>query len=199
MTRPILLASSSQIRLSLLHAAGVDATAHAVKIDEEAIRASLDKDGVSPRDMADTLAEMKAAKLASKYPEDLILGCDQTLDFNGTCLGKVESRQDSLDQLIQLRGQEHMLHSAVVVFDKGQPVWRHISTARLTMRNLSNSYIDGYLDRNWPEVSQSVGGYMIEAEGVRLFSAIEGDYHTILGLPLLPLLSWLSLRGFIAS
>lgn len=199
MSRPILLASSSQIRLSLLRAAGVEVTAHPVKIDEGAIRSSLEDDGVNPRDMADALAEMKAAKLATKFPDGLILGCDQTLDLNGTCLGKVDTRQAALDQLNQLRGQKHMLHSALVVYDRGQPVWRHIGTARLTMRDFSDRYIEGYLDRNWPEISHSVGAYMIETEGIRLFSAIEGDFHTILGLPLLPLLSWLSLRGFIAS
>lgn len=199
MSRPILLASSSQIRLSLLRAAGVEVTAHPVKIDEGAIRSSLEDDGVNPRDTADALAEMKAAKLATKFPDGLILGCDQTLDLNGTCLGKVDTRQAALDQLNQLRGQKHMLHSALVVYDRGQPVWRHIGTARLTMRDFSDRYIEGYLDRNWPEISHSVGAYMIETEGIRLFSAIEGDFHTILGLPLLPLLSWLSLRGFIAS
>jgi septum formation protein len=199
MIRQLLLASASQTRLSLLRAAGVDTAAHPVKIDEETIRASLAGEGATPRDMADTLAQMKAAKLAAKHPDALVLGCDQTLDFNGICLGKPDSIEDARHQLTHLRGKKHALHSALVIFDKGEPVWCHIGTARLTMRDFSDDYLDAYLSRNWPEVSHSVGGYMIEAEGIRLFSAVDGDYPTILGLPLLPLLLWLSLRGFIPS
>lgn len=199
MPQTLLLASGSKIRLALLQNAGVDTTAYPVNIDEESIRASLAAEQVSPRDMADLLAEMKAAKLAAKHPQALVLGCDQTLDFDRTCLGKTESRAAARHQLSLLRGKKHKLHSALVVFDKGEPVWRHVSTAQLTMRDFSDDYLDGYLDRNWPQISYSVGGYLIEAEGIRLFSAIDGDYHTILGLQLLPLLSWLSLRGFIAT
>lgn len=199
MRRHLFLASGSQIRFSLLRDAGLDVTSHPVKVDEATIRDAMTAEGASPRDMADALAELKAAKLAVKQPDGLILGCDQVLDFKGTCLNKAESRDEAKDHLIQLRGQKHLLHSALVVFDQGRPVWRFVGTARLTMRDFSDEYLDGYLNRNWPSVAQSVGSYMIETEGIRLFSAIDGDYHTILGLPLLPLLSWLALRGFIAS
>jgi septum formation protein len=114
-------------------------------------------------------------------------------------MGKPDTLDDARDQLIRLRGHKHALHSALVVFDHGQPVWRHIGTARLTMRDFSDDYLDAYLSRNWPQIGYSVGGYMIESEGIRLFATVEGDYHTILGLPMLPLLSWLSLRGFIPA
>jgi septum formation protein len=199
MTRQLLLASSSEIRLNLLRSAGLDVIAHPARIDEEAIRDSLTSEGATPRDIADALAEMKAAKLAAKHPQGLVLGCDQTLDLDGTCLGKAETPEAARDQLCLLSGKEHKLHSALVIFDHGKPVWRHLGTARLTMRDFTDEYLDAYLSRNWPQVSYCVGGYMIEAEGIRLFSAISGEYHTILGLPLLPLLSWLTLRGFIPS
>ena len=96
-------------------------------------------------------------------------------------------------------GQTHRLLSAVVVYDRAEPVWRHVGEVRLTMRDFSDAFLDEYLARNWPEVRDSVGAYKLEEEGVRLFSAVEGDYFTVLGLPLLPLLAWLGLKGYIAS
>jgi septum formation protein len=197
--RPLLLASSSEIRLQLLRAAGLSVTAQPARIDEEAIRASLTEEAATPRDVADALAEMKARKLADKNPEALVLGCDQILAFKQQIFAKPESREEARQHLQTLRGQTHKLLSALVLYDQGKPVWRHIAEARLTMNPVSDAYLDGYLERNWPAVSSCVGAYMLEAEGVRLFSTIEGDYFTILGLPLLPLLSYLGLRGFIET
>ncbi len=197
--RPLILASASQVRLTLLRAAGLHATAVPARIDEEAVRGSLTAASASPRDIADALAEMKARKVADRHPEALVLGCDQVLAFHDQIFGKPETRADATAQLRTLRGQTHKLLSAVVLYDAAKPVWRHVSEARLTMHNFSDTYLDGYVDRNWPAISASVGGYLLEAEGVRLFSAVEGDYFTILGLPLLPLLSYLGLRGFIET
>lgn len=199
MPSSLLLASSSSVRLNLLRAAGVDARAEAARVDEELIRQGLEAEGAKPRDLADTLAEMKAAKIADRHPEAVVIGCDQVLEFSGQAWSKPATAQEARQQLVALRGKTHRLLSAVVVFEAARPVWRHIGVASLSMRTFSDSYLDGYLQRNWPRIGASVGGYMLEEEGARLFSSIEGDYFTILGLPLLPLLSYLGLRGFIES
>lgn len=199
MATPLILASSSTIRRKLLESAGLSVQTAAARIDENMIRDSLLAEGATPRDVADTLAEMKAMRTAERYPEAVIIGCDQVLEFQGEVWSKPESPQHAQDQLGLLRGKTHRLLSAIVVCHQGQPVWRHVGIARLTMRDFSDSYLAAYLARNWPSVGQSVGAYKLEEEGIRLFSAIEGDHFTILGLPLLPLLSYLTLRGFIES
>lgn len=173
-------------------------TAHPARIDEEALRESLEAEGATPRDVADALAEAKALKLAMKFPEDLVLGCDQVLALGPRIFAKPQSPEDARAQLEDLAGKTHQLLSAMVLYHRGAPIWRHVGTARLTMRPATD-WLDGYVARNWPEISHSVGAYQLESEGIRLFSQIEGDYFTILGLPLLPLLTYLSLRGFIPS
>lgn len=197
MARPLILASGSAIRLQLLTAAGVQATAAAPRVDEQALRASLTAEEASPRDIADTLAEAKARKIAEKNPGALVLGCDQVLDFRQRIWSKPETIEDARSQLQMLRGQTHRLLSAAVLYDGAEPVWRHVGTVRLTMRDISDSYLEGYLSRNWPDIGDSVGSYKLEHEGSRLFTAIDGDYFTVLGLPLLPLLGYLGTRGFI--
>ncbi|MBM3614011.1 MAG: septum formation protein Maf [Alphaproteobacteria bacterium] len=199
MSRPLILASTSAIRLQLLRNAGLEVSALPARVDEESIRQSFEAEGATPRDIVDALAEMKAARIAARNPANLVLGCDQVLDFKGTTFSKPETVQDARTQLLSLRGQTHSLLSAAVLYDRGEPIWRHVGQARLTMRDFSEDYLDAYLARNWPDISHSVGAYMLEAEGVRLFSRIEGDYFTILGLPLLPLLSYLATRGFIPA
>jgi septum formation protein len=199
MHQPLILASGSAIRLQLLLGAGVEVTARPARIDEEAIRAALVAEQATPQDIADALAEMKARQQAGRHPEALVLGCDQVLEFRGEVWGKPESLQAARAQLQALRGQTHILRSAMVLYDAGQPVWRFVGTARLTMGAFSDAYLDGYLARNWDSVRGSVGGYKLEEEGVRLFSSVEGDYFTILGLPLIPLLRYLGQRGFIAT
>lgn len=197
--RPLLLASASSIRLQLLRNAGLEVTAQPARIDEDAIRQALQADAASPRDIADALAEMKARKLAEKYPDALALGCDQILAFKGRVFGKPKTPNEARSQLSEFRGQTHQLISALVLYDGGKPIWRHMSEAKLTMRSLSESYLDDYLSRNWHSLRDSVGGYKLEEEGIRLFSTIEGDYFTILGLPLLPLIGYLETRGFIPT
>lgn len=195
----ILLASASEIRLALLRAANVPATAQPARIDEDSIRAALGAEGAPPRDLADTLAEMKARKIAEKNPGALVLGCDQVLEMKGRIFAKPETREEARAQLHELRGQTHRLLSAAVLYENGQPVWRHVGQARLTMRDFSDSYLDDYLARNWDSIRHAVGCYKLEEEGIRLFSAVEGDHFTILGLPLLPLLSYLGARGLIPA
>jgi septum formation protein len=147
--------------------------------------------------MADTLAEMKAARIADRVPQAVVIGSDQVLDHKGTAWGKCDSPDAALEQLRILSGDSHRLHTATVVFHDGQPVWRHMATATLIMRSMSDAYLSAYLQRNWEQARHCAGCYMIEGEGIRLFSAIEGDHFGILGLPLLPLLGYLGLRGFI--
>jgi len=195
----LIIASASSIRLSLLRSAGVEAEARPVRVDEEAIRLSLEAEGAHPRDIADTLAEMKARKRAEKDPEALVLGCDQVLEFDGKAWGKAETVDAARAQLQRLRGETHRLLSAAVVYDRGEPVWRHVGEVRLTMRSFSDAYLESYLSRNWDSVRHAVGCYKLEEEGARLFSRIDGDYFTVLGLPLLPLLGWLADRGSIEA
>jgi len=194
----LVLASTSPIRFQLLRSAGLTVEAVAPRVDEETARAALLADGAKPRDIADTLAELKARKVADKRPGELVLGCDQVLEFDGAIFAKPESPTQARDHLRQLRGKSHRLLSAIVAYEDAEPVWRHLAEARLTMHQISDSYLDDYVDRNWDSICHSVGGYKIEEEGIRLFSAISGDHFTILGLPLLPLLAWMGTRGMIA-
>ena len=195
---PLILASTSPTRLQMLRAAGLDPTPIAPRVDEAAIRDALTAEGAHPRDIADTLAEMKARKVAEKHPADLVLGCDQVLALDRETFAKPETPEDARQQLQTLRGKTHKLLSALVVYENAEPVWRHLTEARLTMHDFTDAYLDAYLARNWDSIRHSVGCYKIEEEGVRLFSAITGDHFTILGLPLLPLLAYLGNRGMIA-
>jgi septum formation protein len=199
MQREMILASSSQIRTTLLQNAGLDVVAIPARIDEDAIRAALMVEQANPRDIADALAEAKARKIADKNPTALVLGCDQILAQGVTIYAKPETPDHALIQLRQLRGKSHQLLSAAVLYDGTTPIWRHVGVARLTMRDVSDGYLNSYIDRNWHSIKGSVGGYKLEEEGARLFSEIDGDYFTILGLPLLALLNFCALRSFIES
>ncbi|PWG17065.1 Maf family protein [Salibaculum griseiflavum] len=195
MKDPFILASASAIRSQMLRAAGVPHESIPARIDEDATKAALLSEAASPRDIADALAEMKARKLSMKNFGSLVLGCDQVLSFDKKLLSKPEDPEQARTQLAALRGQTHQLLSAAVLYQDGEPLWRHVGVARLTMRQFSDAYLDDYITRNWDSIRWSVGGYKIEEEGVRLFSNIIGDHFTIQGLPLLELLSYLTLRG----
>lgn len=195
MTDQIILASGSAIRAQLLRNASVDFTTVVARIDEDAVRRSLEAEKASPRDIADTLAEMKAQRVAAKHPDAMVIGCDQILAHDRKILAKPESPDQALAQLKSLRGQKHQLLSAAVIYGDGKPQWRHVGTVRLHMRDASDAYLKDYVDRNWDSIQYAVGAYKLEEEGVRLFTRIEGDYFNVLGLPLLELLSYLTLRG----
>lgn len=195
MPRRIILASGSAIRAQLLRSAGLEVEAIPPRIDEQTVKDALISEGASPRDIADTLAEMKARKVSDKHPDALVLGCDQVLAYGQNVFGKPETPEDAAAQLKELRGNRHMLLSAAVIYEAGEPIWRHVGQARLQMRDFSDAYLDAYLERNWHSIRDSVGGYKLEEEGVRLFARIAGDYFTILGLPMIELLAYLTLRG----
>jgi len=199
MPDPLILASQSEIRATLLRNAGLDFEVIPARIDETAILDALLSEGAPPRDIADTLAELKAVKVSSKRPDALVLGCDQVLDLGNSILMKPQTPDDAICQLRAMRGKTHKLLSAVVLYQDGKPLWRHVGQVRLTMHDVSDTWIDDYVARNWDSIRHSVGAYKLEEEGVRLFSRIEGDYFTVLGLPLLDLLSYLRLRGTLRS
>lgn len=194
MSERLILASSSSIRRDLLCNAGLDIDIIPARVDEDMVRVSLVAEQVAARDIADALAELKAMRVSATQA-GLVLGCDQVLSIGGAILSKPEDKEAAREQLSLLRGRSHDLFSALVLCENGRPIWRHIGSARLTMRFFSDDWIDAYLDRNWPDVSDSVGAYKLEREGAWLFSAIEGEYFTILGLPLLDLLGFLLDRG----
>ncbi len=195
MTKKFVLASGSQIRADLLRNAGLDFTTIVARVDEETVKDSLAAESASPRDVADVLAELKARKISEKHPDALVLGCDQVLDFDNVVFSKPETQDDALAQLKTLRGKTHRLLSAAVLYHQARPVWRHVGTVRLHMRDASDEYLQTYVARNWESVRFSVGSYKLEEEGVRLFHRIEGDYFNVLGLPLLELLAHLTLTG----
>ncbi len=196
---PIILASSSDIRAQMLRQAGIRFTILPARLDEQAITDSLLAQQASAREIADALAAGKAQKISAKHPEACVIGADQVLEHNKQLLEKPESPEIAAQQLRSMAGAEHRLHSAVVVYQNASPVWRHIGTVRVTMRKVSEGFLDSYVSRNWDSIRHSVGAYKIEEEGARLIERIEGDYFTVLGMPLLPLIGYLSLQGIIEA
>lgn len=199
MSASLLLASGSEIRATLLRNAGVPFEVELARVDEEALRASLEAEGAKARDVADALAEMKAAKVGGKHPDRMVLGCDQVLEFDGRVLAKPGSPEEAIAQISAMAGKKHMLLSAAVIYEGGEPVWRHVGTVRLYMRQLSAGYIEDYVARNWESIRWCVGGYKLEEEGARLFARVEGDYFNVLGLPLLEVLNYLAIKGVIPT
>jgi septum formation protein len=191
---PVTLASKSAARQAILRNAGIAFEAVVAGVDEEATKAGLLAEGGSPREVADALAEMKAVKVSTKRP-GLVIGADQTLDFAGRLIDKVDTLDEARALLLELRGQTHKLHSAVVVARDGKPIWRIVQSAKLSVRPFSDAWLDGYLVRRGEHILHCVGCYELESEGVQLFDAIDGDYFTILGLPLVGLLDFLRLHG----
>lgn len=195
----MILASASQTRAKLLKDAGVVFEIAPARVDEEAQKLSLLAEKISHRDIADALAELKALRVSASHPVELVLGADQVLSFDGELISKCESLGEARELLLRLRGKTHTLISAMVLAKNGAPVWRYVEEATLTMRDFSDAFLNDYLVREGEALLSGVGCYRLESYGAQLFSRVNGDHSTILGLPLIPLLSALREQGVIAK
>jgi septum formation protein len=193
---PLVLASRSAARCALLEAAGVPIELCPAELDERALEASAAAAG--PIAIAAMLAREKASLVAKSHPGRLVLGADQTLALGSKRFSKPADRLAARAQLQALRGRSHEMHAALAFVDDGAVVFEHVETARLIMRSFSDDFLDRYLDAMGDAVLTSVGCYQLEGLGVQLFDRIEGDYFTILGLPLLQALDFLRRRGCFA-
>jgi septum formation protein len=194
---PLVLASGSTVRRALLEAAGIPVEARPANLDERAIEA--DAPSEDPSAVAALLARAKALRVAASVPPRLVVGADQTLALGRRRFDKPADRAAARAQLKTLAGRTHELHAAVAVARGRDVLFEHVAVARLTMRPLSETFLDRYLDAVGAAVSASVGAYQVEAIGIGLFDRIEGDHFTILGLPLLPLLAYLRAEGSLAA
>jgi len=194
----LILASGSATRRKMLEDAGVAIAVEKPRVDEEAVKAGLRAEGLRPREQADALAEVKALSV-SRMRSGLVLGADQMLALGDEAFDKPADRAEARAQLLALRGKTHALVTAAVIARDGQVIWRHVDTPKLTMRAFSDAFLDDYLDRVGEGALSSVGGYQLEGLGAQLFSRVDGDYFSVLGLPLMPLLSYLRDIGEIAS
>jgi septum formation protein len=194
---PLVLASQSRARQDLLTAAGIPFEAFAAAIDERAIEAQLAASGAGASEVALHLSREKAIKISAKMPGRLVIGADQVLCLEGQFFGKAADRAAALSQLQMWSGRTHELHSGCCAARNGKFLFETVSVSRLSCRPLSPDFIAAYLSQ--ADGLDSAGGYRIESLGVHLFDAIEGDYWTILGLPLLPLLRFLREEGCLLS
>jgi septum formation protein len=193
----LILASRSPTRRAVLEGAGVPFEAVGSGVDEDAAKVGLAAKRATPRQVAEALAEDKALAVSVSRPE-LVVGADQTLEFQGRLYDKVETLEDARARLKTLRGKPHQLHSAVVVAQGGAVVWRETQSATLRMRDFSDDFLESYLAAEGEAALDSVGCYRLEGIGVQLFSKIEGDYFAILGLPMMGLLDLLRRRGVLS-
>jgi septum formation protein len=197
MPEKIILASGSPFRKTMLVNAGLDIEAVPANVDERALEAPLKDSGASPEDVASILAEAKATEVIERRPGALVLGCDQTLSLGDEVFHKPADMEGARRHLLALSGKTHQLNSAAVLCRDGAVLWRHVGVASLTMRKLDPGFIGRHLARVGAKALSSVGAYQIEGEGIQLFDKIEGDYFTIVGLPLLPVLTELRALGAI--
>jgi septum formation protein len=206
---PLILASASAARARLLVAAGLDPIREAAAIDEAEVKRAMRADGANAGDVAETLAELKAQRIAPRHPATaLVVAADQMLVLPPpaaqtgeaeTWFDKPADRAEAARQLRQLRGRTHELISAVVVFRDGRRAWHAVERARMSMRPVSDAFLEGYLDTVGDAALASVGGYQLEGPGAQLFDRVQGDFFTVLGLPLLPLLAYLRQSGDLAA
>jgi septum formation protein len=197
---PLLLASASAGRSAVLRGASLNFRQEPAKLDERALEAEARRNGaIDAGRLAMLLAEAKARAVSRLHPEALVIGADQVMACGGEQLSKPPTIEAARGQLRFLRGRTHSLHSAVALAWAGEPLWRHVGRADLTMRVFSEAFLASYLAAEGEAVLGSVGGYRIEGLGIQLFSEVEGDHFTIIGLPLLPLLDYLREIGWLPA
>lgn len=187
----LVLASASAARRAVLTAAGLEFSTIAAAIDEAEVKRSALAEGMSAEDTAILLAELKAARIARRDPEAVVIGCDQLLVCEGNWFDKPADVAGARAQLMALRGKTHVLVTAVLCLHRGQRIWHHVAKPRLRMRAFSDAFLDAYLTAEAEHVGSTVGSYRLEGPGVQLFDVVEGEHAAILGLPLLPLLGFL--------
>ena len=194
---PLVLASGSRVRLRLLEGAGLFVSAEAAGVDEAEVKSALRAEGATAAQVAETLAELKALRVSSRHPGALVVGADQMLDCGGLWFDKPVDLARARAHLEALSGRSHSLETAVCVVRDGSRLWHHNEAARLFVRPLSEAFIEAYLAAVGDRALESVGGYQLEGPGVQLFERVEGSFFSILGLPLLPLLTFLRANGVI--
>jgi septum formation protein len=194
---PLVLASQSPFRRAMMEKAGLVFATDAARIDEDEIKRAMQAEGASAADVAIKLAESKARRVAPRHPGAIVIGSDQMLDCNGVWFDKPADRAHAVAHLQALAGKTHRLETAAVAIRNGARVWHHVEAARLTMRPLEAAFIERYLDAAGENAYLSVGAYQLEGLGAQLFSRVDGDFFTILGLPLLPLLGFLRANGVV--
>ena len=195
----LVLASASLARNMLLAKAGVPFRGDPANIDEAEVKASLKAEGATAMQAAETLAELKARHVSRRHAGALVIGADQIVDCAGTWFDKPTDRDEAARHLRALAGKRHTLETAVCVVQDGTRIWHHNTRALLRMRPFSEAFLADYLELMGKPTLLSVGAYRIEGPGIQLFEQIEGDYFTILGLPLLPLLGFLRTHGVVAT
>jgi len=198
MTSEIILASGSAIRRQLMTKAGLEFEVVVKPVDEAAIKDSMLAEGSSFRDIVDALAEAKSMRVSKLYP-GLVIGADQIMVMDGQLFDKPETMDVARERLKFMRGKSHYLIGAVVICENGIAQWRHIAKTKLTMRGFSDEFLEEYLEKEGELLLKSVGAYRFEGRGAQLFSHVEGDFFSILGLSLLPVLEYLRTRGVINS
>lgn len=194
----VILASGSAIRRKLMTEAGLDFEVITKPVDEAAIKESMLAESARLRDIADALAEAKSMRV-SRIKSGLVIGADQIMVMDNKLFDKPKDMNEARERLKLMRGKTHYLMGAVVICENGNPVWRHMAKTKLTMREFSDEFLEDYLAKEGELVTKSVGAYRFEGLGSQLFSHVEGDFFSILGLSLLPVMDYLRIRGAIVS
>ncbi|MCA0199228.1 MAG: Maf family protein [Proteobacteria bacterium] len=199
MTRPLILASASKSRANVMRAAGLSFEQIPAYVDEDAIKAAMKAEGATAADCALALAEFKAGTISMRYPEALVIGADQMLDCDGDWFDKPKDIDGARSHLLKLRGKTHVLPTSVTVALHGAPIWHHTSLPRMSVRPFSDTFLEEYVAAVGDALTSSVGAYHLEGRGAQIFSKVEGDFFSVLGLPLLELLAFLREHRVVTS